>query len=262
MQTHATGAENMTFVGTMLVSGGGNTGYALYMPDAYGSTINLDHASLDYWGADNLHGCPNRIGNGQVLFNDGHLTATGTHFETCSGLHIVSNSSAGVVITIGGGTEFTNVDEAHSVPARSCCATTLRNCCARELRDRLPVRGGSPEARPPTGRSWYAPRPDRRRYRGSLESSFCRFGQRCPMPPATFQSLPLIHSKLRIDMRVGMQSGGCCNFSKACAGWLRQSSVQARSSRTSASLGRKAAVFSNSGSAWPQCWALKYAKPN
>jgi hypothetical protein len=115
MQTHATGAENMTFVSTMFVGGGGNTGYALYLPDAYGSTINLDHASIDYWGADNLHGCPNRTGNGQVLFNDGHLTATGTHFETCSGPHIVSNSSAGVVITIGGGTEFTNVDEAHSL---------------------------------------------------------------------------------------------------------------------------------------------------
>ncbi|MGB8985199.1 MAG: hypothetical protein WCC37_01075 [Candidatus Sulfotelmatobacter sp.] len=118
IQAHATGAENMTFVSTMFEGGGGNTGYALYMPDAYGSTINLDHASLDYWGADNLHGCPNRIGNGQVLFNDGHLSATGTHFETCSGPHIVSNSSTmGVAITIGGGTEFTNVDGTHSLTA-------------------------------------------------------------------------------------------------------------------------------------------------
>jgi hypothetical protein len=116
MEAHATGAENMTFVSTMFEGGGGNTGYALYMPDAYGSTINLDHASLDYWGADNLHGCPNRMGKGQVLFNDGHLTATGTHFETCSGPHIVSNSSpTPVLITIGGGSEFTNVDEAHSL---------------------------------------------------------------------------------------------------------------------------------------------------
>jgi hypothetical protein len=125
METHATGAENMTFVSTMFVSGGGNTGYALYIPDAYGSTINLDHASIDYWGADNLHGCSNHIGNGQVLFNDGHLTASGTHFETCSGPHIVSNSSTmGVVITIGGGTEFTNVDEMHSLTTPGIIAVT------------------------------------------------------------------------------------------------------------------------------------------
>lgn len=49
-------AENMTFVSRMFVSGGGNTGYALYTPYAYGTTINLDHASIDYWGADHLHG--------------------------------------------------------------------------------------------------------------------------------------------------------------------------------------------------------------
>lgn len=128
MQAHATGAENMTFVGTMFVSGGGNTGYALYFADAYGSTINLDHASLDYWGADNLGGCPNHMGKGQVLFNGGHLTSTGTHFETCSGPQIVSNSNAtSVVIGIGGGTEFTNVDGTHSLATPGIIEVTGRS---------------------------------------------------------------------------------------------------------------------------------------
>jgi hypothetical protein len=116
--TGATGAENLTFTGTQFVSGGGNTGFAINVPDAYGSTINLDHVSIDYWGSNNASGCPSTLGTGQVLFNGGHLTANGSHFETCSGPQIIATSTSTIVeISIDGGTEFTITDSAHSLTA-------------------------------------------------------------------------------------------------------------------------------------------------
>lgn len=114
MVSGTTGAENMTFTGTQFVSGGGNTGYALNIPDAYGSTFNLDHVSIDYWGSNNASGCPSTIGTGQVLFNDGHLTVNGSHFESCSGPQIIA-SSMNTLISIDGGTEFSLVDSTHAL---------------------------------------------------------------------------------------------------------------------------------------------------
>jgi len=110
------GAENLTFTGTQFVGGGGNTGYAINAPNAIGSTINLDHVSIDFWNANNRGGCPDRIGTGQaqILFNNGHLTLDGVHMQTCSGPQIIS-SSPQVQITVGGGTEFTFEDAAHNV---------------------------------------------------------------------------------------------------------------------------------------------------
>lgn len=108
------GAENLTFTGTQFVGGGGNTGYAIHAADALGSTINLDHVSIDFWNANNSGGCPNRIGadQAQILFNNGHLTLDGVHMQNCSGPQIISKS-AQVQITIGGGSEFTFEDAAH-----------------------------------------------------------------------------------------------------------------------------------------------------
>jgi len=110
------GAENLTFTGTQFVGGGGNTGYAINAPDAIGSTINLDHVSIDFWNANNHDGCPDHIraGQAQILFNNGHLTLDGVHMQTCSGPQIISTSSQ-VQITISGGTEFTFEDAAHYV---------------------------------------------------------------------------------------------------------------------------------------------------
>ena len=110
------GAENLTFTGTQFVSGGGNTGYAFNVADAVGSTINLDHVSIDFWNAHNVGGCPDRIGTdqAQILFNNGHLTLDGVHMQNCSGPQIISNSPQ-VQITIGGGTEFTFDDAAHNL---------------------------------------------------------------------------------------------------------------------------------------------------
>jgi len=108
------GAENLTFTGTQFVAGGGNTGYAINAADAVGSTINLDHVSIDFWNANNVGGCPNRIGirQAQILFNNGHLTLDGVHMQNCSGPQIISTSPQ-VQITISGGTEFTFEDAAH-----------------------------------------------------------------------------------------------------------------------------------------------------
>jgi hypothetical protein len=116
--TGATGAENLTFTGTQFVAGGGNTGHAINVPNAYGSTINLDHVSIDYWGSNNSGGCPGSLGTGQVVFNGGHLTANASHFETCSGPQIVATSTATMVaISIDGGTEFTITDSTHALTA-------------------------------------------------------------------------------------------------------------------------------------------------
>jgi hypothetical protein len=110
------GAENLTFTGTQFVGGGGNTGYAINVADAVGSTINLDHVSIDFWNANNFGGCPNRIATGQaqILFNNGHLTLDGVHMQNCSGPQIISTSPQ-VQITIGGGSEFTFEDAAHAL---------------------------------------------------------------------------------------------------------------------------------------------------
>ncbi len=110
------GAENLTFTGTQFVGGGGNTGYAINVADAVGSTINLDHVSIDFWNANNVGGCPNRVraGQAQILFNNGHLTLDGAHMQNCSGPQIISNSPQ-VQITVGGGTEFTFEDAAHAL---------------------------------------------------------------------------------------------------------------------------------------------------
>ena len=110
------GAENLTFTGTQFVGGGGNTGYAVNAEDALGSTINLDHVSIDFWNADNAGGCPNRIRNGQaqILFNNGHLTLDSVHMQNCSGPQIISTSPQ-VQITVAAGTEFTFEDAAHNL---------------------------------------------------------------------------------------------------------------------------------------------------
>jgi len=110
------GAENLTFTGTQFVSGGGNTGYAINAPNAIGSTINLDHVSIDFWNANNRGGCPDHIASGQaqILFNNGHLALDGVHMQTCSGPQIISTSPH-VQITVGGGSEFTFEDAAHNV---------------------------------------------------------------------------------------------------------------------------------------------------
>jgi hypothetical protein len=110
------GAENLTFTGTQFVGGGGNTGYAINVADALGSTINLDHVSVDFWNANNMGGCPDHIrtGQAQILFNNGHLTLDGVHMQNCSGPQIISNSPQ-VEITVGGGTEFTFEDAAHTL---------------------------------------------------------------------------------------------------------------------------------------------------
>lgn len=110
------GAENLTFTGTQFVGGGGNTGYAINVEDALGSTINLDHVSIDFWNANNFGGCPKSIGmrQAQILFNNGHLTLEGVHMQNCSGTQIISNSPQ-VQITVGGGTEFTFEDGKHSL---------------------------------------------------------------------------------------------------------------------------------------------------
>ncbi|HEV2396673.1 MAG TPA: hypothetical protein VGS27_07015 [Candidatus Sulfotelmatobacter sp.] len=110
------GAENLTFTGTQFVAGGGNTGYAINAPDAIGSTINLDHVSIDFWNANNRGGCPDHIaaGQAQILFSNGHLTLEGAHMQTCSGPQIVSTSPH-VEITVSGGSEFTFEDAAHDI---------------------------------------------------------------------------------------------------------------------------------------------------
>lgn len=126
MVTNATGAENMTFVGTMFESGGGNTGYALNVPNGYGSTFNFIGTSIDYWGAKNYNPpqgyvCSSSIaGNGQILFNNGHLTLTTVHMQTCPEPEIVStNGSYQTIINVGGGAEFTldNPPSPITVPA-------------------------------------------------------------------------------------------------------------------------------------------------
>lgn len=110
------GAENLTFTGTQFVGGGGNAGYAISAEDAVGSTINLDHVSIDFWNANNFGGCPNTIEmrQAQILFNNGHLTLDGVHMQNCSGPQIISYSPQ-VQITIGGGTEFTFEDARHEL---------------------------------------------------------------------------------------------------------------------------------------------------
>ena len=110
------GAENLTFTGTQFVGGGGNTGYAINAPNAIGSTINLDHVSIDFWNANNRGGCPDHIapGQAQILFNNGHLTLDGAHLQTCSGPQIISTSPR-VEITVSGGSEFTFEDSVHDI---------------------------------------------------------------------------------------------------------------------------------------------------
>jgi hypothetical protein len=114
--TSISGMENMAFLGTHFPSGGGNTGLAIKCYNSSGSTISLIAASIDYWGSNNRGGCPDRLGTGQVLFNNGHLVVSGsTHMETCSGPEIVANGPGGTFITIGPGAEFTLVDQTHSL---------------------------------------------------------------------------------------------------------------------------------------------------
>lgn len=115
MPSGAGHSENLTFDGTQFVSGGGNTGFAILVPNANGSTINLDHVSVDYWGSGNSGGCPNSLGTGQIEFNAGHLVVDGGHFETCSGIQILSNTSTIVEYSIVGGTEFTLADATHAL---------------------------------------------------------------------------------------------------------------------------------------------------
>jgi hypothetical protein len=115
MAAKAGGSENLTFSGTQFIAGGGNTGFAILVANANGSTINLDHVSVDYWGSGNSRGCPHSLGTGQVEFNNGHLVVDGGHFETCSGLQILSNTDANVQISIVGGTEFGFEDTKHAL---------------------------------------------------------------------------------------------------------------------------------------------------
>ena len=102
MAAKAGGSENFTFSGTQFIAGGSKIGFAILAENANGSTINLDHVSVDYWGSGNSRGCPPSLGTGQVEFNNGHLVVDGGHFETCSGLQILSNTDANVQISIVG----------------------------------------------------------------------------------------------------------------------------------------------------------------
>lgn len=115
MPTGGGGSENLTFSGTQFIAGGGNTGFAILATNANGSTINLDHVSVDYWGSNNASGCPNSLGTGQIKYNNGHLVVDGGHFETCSGIQIVSDTTAIVEYSILGGSEFTLVDGTHAL---------------------------------------------------------------------------------------------------------------------------------------------------
>jgi hypothetical protein len=110
------GAENMAFIGTHFPSGGGNTGLAINCPNAYDMTLNLSGLSLDYWGANNASGCPNSLGTGQIVFDNGHLIIQGVHFETCSGPQIIANNASYQTnINITGGTEFFLTDATHTL---------------------------------------------------------------------------------------------------------------------------------------------------
>jgi hypothetical protein len=112
--TNMSGGENMAFIGTQFPSGGGSTGLAINCPNAYGGTITLSSVSVDFWGSNNASGCPNRLGTGQIVFNNGHLIIQGGHFETCSGpVIIANNASYQTSIDITGGAEFFLGDQTH-----------------------------------------------------------------------------------------------------------------------------------------------------
>jgi hypothetical protein len=114
--SNISGEENMAFIGTHFPSGGGNTGLAINCPNAYGSTISLSSASVDYWGSSATSSCPSSLGTGQIAFNNGHLIINGGHFETCSGPEIIANNASYQTnINITGGAEFFLVDSAHSL---------------------------------------------------------------------------------------------------------------------------------------------------